>query len=117
MALLTLSSPMNDGPPLLLRNNVGTQNHWLGVHLVGKKSNPDAVGARVTYQSGDLKRSRMKVGGGSFLSSHDPRLVLGHRPANENRLARSEMAAAGRCGRALYEPSCRSLCHDCGGYR
>jgi len=24
-----------------------------------------------------LKRSRMKVGGGSFLSSHDPRMVLG----------------------------------------
>ncbi|MGB8583065.1 MAG: ASPIC/UnbV domain-containing protein [Candidatus Sulfotelmatobacter sp.] len=34
-------------------------------------------GARVTYHAGDLKRSRMKVGGGSHLSSHDPRLVLG----------------------------------------
>ena len=31
----------------------------------------------VTYQAGDLKRSRMKVGGGSYLSSHDPRMVLG----------------------------------------
>lgn len=29
------------------------------------------------YQAGDLKQSRMKVGGGSYLSSHDPRLVLG----------------------------------------
>jgi len=28
-------------------------------------------------QSGDLKRSRFKTGGGSFLSSHDPRVVLG----------------------------------------
>jgi hypothetical protein len=26
---------------------------------------------------GDFKRNRMKVGGGSFLSSHDPRVVLG----------------------------------------
>ena len=68
---------VNNGAPLLLRNNVGAENHWLGVGLVGKKSNPDAVGARVTYQSGDLKRSRMKVGGGSYLSSHDPRMVLG----------------------------------------
>ena len=67
----------NDGPPVLLQNKVGSQNHWLGVHLVGRKSNPDAVGARITYQAGDLKRERMKVGGGSFLSSHDPRLVLG----------------------------------------
>jgi enediyne biosynthesis protein E4 len=35
------------------------------------------LGARIAYQAGDLKRSRMKVGGGSFLSSHDPRIVLG----------------------------------------
>jgi enediyne biosynthesis protein E4 len=68
---------VNDGAPVLLRNNVGSQNHWLGVELIGKESNPDAVGARVTYQAGDLKRSRMKVGGGSFMSAHDPRLVLG----------------------------------------
>ena len=39
--------------------------------MTGKKCNPDAVGARVTYQAGDLQRSRTKVGGGSFLSSHD----------------------------------------------
>jgi hypothetical protein len=45
--------------------------------LIGKKSNPDGVGAKVTYQAGDLKRSRVKVGGGSYLSSHDPRIVLG----------------------------------------
>jgi hypothetical protein len=61
----------------LLQNNVGLENHWLGLKLIGKKANIDAVGAVVTYQSGDLKRSRMKVGGGSYLSSHDPRLVLG----------------------------------------
>jgi hypothetical protein len=67
----------NNGAPLLLRNTVGAENHWLGVRLVGKKCNRDAIGARVTYQVGDLKRSRMKVGGGSYLSSHDPRLVLG----------------------------------------
>jgi enediyne biosynthesis protein E4 len=68
---------VNNGAPILLKNNVGAQNHWLGVKLVGRKSNPDAVGARVTYQAQDLKRSRMKVGGGSYLSDHDPRIVLG----------------------------------------
>ena len=68
---------MNGGAPLLLRNQAGRRNHWLGLTLIGKKSNHDAVGARIRYQSGDLKRSRMKVGGGSFLSSHDPRIVLG----------------------------------------
>jgi hypothetical protein len=68
---------VNNGSPLLLRNNAGKQNHWLGVRLIGKKSNTDAIGARISYQSGDLKRSRTKVGGGSYLSSHDPRVVLG----------------------------------------
>ena len=67
----------NNEAPLLLRNNVGKLNNWLGVRLIGRKSNPDAIGARVSFQAGDLKRSQMKVGGGSFLSSHDPRMVLG----------------------------------------
>jgi enediyne biosynthesis protein E4 len=68
---------INDGAPLLLRNQAAQENHWLGINLLATKANRDAVGARLSYQAGDLKRSRMKVGGGSFLSSHDPRLVLG----------------------------------------
>jgi hypothetical protein len=68
---------INNGAPLLLRNNAGTQNHWLGLRLIGKKCNPDAIGARVSYQAGDLQQSRTKVGGGSYLASHDPRVVLG----------------------------------------
>jgi hypothetical protein len=67
----------NNEPPVLLHNNLGRQNHWLGVKLEGQKANRDAIGARISYQSGDLKSSRMKVGGGSYLSSHDPRIVLG----------------------------------------
>lgn len=31
---------INDGAPVLLRNAVGSQNHWLGIILVGAKSNP-----------------------------------------------------------------------------
>jgi len=68
---------VNDAVPLLLRNRAAEGHHWLGVRLVGKNCNRDAVGARITYQAGDLKRSRIKVGGGSYLSSHDPRIVLG----------------------------------------
>jgi hypothetical protein len=60
-----------------LKNVAAQGNHWLGVRLVGKKSNPDAIGARITWQAGDMKRSRLKTGGGSYLSSHDPREVLG----------------------------------------
>src|SRR5256884_2031891 len=68
---------MNGEAPLLLKNVAATGNHWLGVRLIGKKANPDAIGARIAWQAGDLKRTRLKVGGGSYLSSHDPREVLG----------------------------------------
>ena len=68
---------MNGEPPVLLKNNAAAGNHWLGVKLVGKKANSDAIGAKLTWTTGNLKRTQMKVGGGSYLSSHDPRMVLG----------------------------------------
>ena len=68
---------VNDGAPLLLRNHAGRRNHWLGVRLVGRKANPDAIGAKLTYRSGEFQRHRWISGGGSYLSSHDPRVVLG----------------------------------------
>jgi len=73
----------NNGAPLLLRNNATDENHWLGVRLIGTRSNIDAIGARITWQSGDFKRHRSKVGGGSYLSSHDPRMVLGVGPRKQ----------------------------------
>src|SRR5215468_8756487 len=68
---------VNDGAPVLLKNNAASGNHWLGIRLLGKKANPDAIGARVVWQAADLKRGRLKTGGGSYLASHDPRMVLG----------------------------------------
>jgi hypothetical protein len=44
----------NDAAPVLLRNNVGKQGHWIGVHLIGQKCNRDAVGARLRYQANCL---------------------------------------------------------------
>lgn len=67
----------NGEAPLLLRNDGGNRNNWLGLQLVATKSNPAAVGALITWQAGTLKRSRLKTGGGSYLSSHDPREILG----------------------------------------
>jgi hypothetical protein len=68
---------VNDGPPILLRNISCKHSHWLGIRLIGRKANIDAVGAKIVYQAGNLRRQVTKVGGGSYLSSHDPRLVLG----------------------------------------
>jgi len=67
----------NGMAPALLRNESGRENHWLGVKLQGKACSRDAVGALVTWSAGGLTRRRLKTGGGSYLSSHDPRLVLG----------------------------------------
>jgi hypothetical protein len=71
---------VNNGAPVLLKNVAADGNHWLGLHLIGKRCNPDAVGAHITWQAGDLKRSRLKTSGGSYLSSHDPRDILGLGP-------------------------------------
>jgi enediyne biosynthesis protein E4 len=67
----------NGEAPLLLRNEGGNRNNWLGLHLVSTRSNPEAVGATITWQASGVKRSRLKTAGGSYLASHDPREVLG----------------------------------------
>ncbi len=71
----------NGGAPLLLRNNAGDGNHWLGVKLQGTSCNRDAVGATITWSVGGKTRTRFKSNGGSYLSSHDMREVLGLGPA------------------------------------
>ncbi len=70
--------------PVLLRNNVGQKNSWLGLRLVGVKSNRDAIGAKLTLRAGGGKLVRWVTGGSSYLSSHDKRVLfgLGKVPAN-----------------------------------
>ena len=67
----------NGEAPLLLRNDAGRGAHWVGLKLQGVSCNRDAIGARITWSYGDVKRQRLKTSGGSYLSSHDPREVLG----------------------------------------
>jgi hypothetical protein len=68
---------INGGAPVLLRNRCGSGNHWLGVKLEGANCNRDAIGARITWSAGGVTRSKLKNGGGSYLSSHDRRELLG----------------------------------------
>ena len=68
---------VNGAAPLLLRNNAAKDNNWLGVTLEGVTCNRDAIGAKLFWTAGSVKRSRLKTSGGSYLSSHDPRVVLG----------------------------------------
>jgi enediyne biosynthesis protein E4 len=67
----------NGEAPLLLQNRAGAGNHWVGLHLRGVKCNRDAIGTRITWSAGGVKRTRLKNAGGSYLSAHDPRDILG----------------------------------------
>ena len=67
----------NGGAPVLLKNNAGEGHHWIGVRLQGTSCNRDAIGATITWSFGDVIRRRYKSNGGSYLSSHDMREVLG----------------------------------------
>jgi hypothetical protein len=84
---------VNNGPPVILKNLAAEGNHWLGLHLVGRNCNPDAIGARITWQAGDLRRTCLKTGGGSYLSSHDPAWSWGW----ERGLRSKNLRSAGRC--------------------
>ena len=67
----------NGEAPILLRNRAGEGNHWVGLKLEGRTCNRDAVGARLTWSVAGVKKTRLKTAGGSYLSSHDPREVIG----------------------------------------
>jgi hypothetical protein len=73
----------NGEAPLLLRNRAGDGHHWVGLRLEGTSCNRDAVGAVLSWSVGGRKRSRVKTSGGSYLSSHDPREVIGLGPASK----------------------------------
>jgi hypothetical protein len=64
-------------PPVLLRNDGGNRNHWLGIKLEGTKSNRDGVGARITVTAGGTRRVKQRLGGASYCSASDPRLLFG----------------------------------------
>ena len=66
-----------DGPPVVLRNN-GTKNHWIGFSLVGSRSNRNGFGARVfVTESSGRRRIFDATNAGSYLSSGDPRILVG----------------------------------------
>jgi hypothetical protein len=67
----------NNGPTRLYLNQVGNQNHWLGLKVTGK-SGRDMLGARieVTVSEKNVLRRRARTDG-SYLSANDPRVLVG----------------------------------------
>jgi len=67
----------NGQPGMLLRNDGGNRNHWVGLRLIGRRSNRDGIGARVRVFSGDLVQVDEVRSGSSYLSQNDLRLFFG----------------------------------------
>jgi hypothetical protein len=63
--------------PILLRNDGGNANHWLGLKLVGKDGPASAIGARVTVKSGHMEQVHINQWATSYLTNHDPRVHIG----------------------------------------
>ncbi len=64
-------------PPLLLRNDLKSANHWLQVKLTGTKSNRAAVGARLIVEFAGKKQAQAVISQSSFTSTSDFRLHFG----------------------------------------
>ncbi|HVH69798.1 MAG TPA: CRTAC1 family protein, partial [Candidatus Dormibacteraeota bacterium] len=98
----------NGEAPILLKNQAAKGNNWLGLKLEGLTCNRDAIGARILWRAGGKLRQRLKNNGGSYLSSHDLREVLGigtatqideleiHWPAPSKRIERLTKLAPNR---------------------
>jgi enediyne biosynthesis protein E4 len=67
---------MNE-PPLLLRNDLKSENNWLKIKLVGVKSNRSAIGSRVIVKFGGLKQMQEVSSQTSYYSHNDMRLNFG----------------------------------------
>ena len=61
------------GPPILLLNRGGGNNHWLSISLQGTRSNRDGYGARVSVN----RQTRVATSTGSYLCANDKRLHFG----------------------------------------
>jgi hypothetical protein len=61
----------------LLHNESRMPYHWIRLELHGTRSNRDAIGAKVALSVAGRQLVRHRKGGGSYMSSSDPRLHVG----------------------------------------
>jgi hypothetical protein len=65
------------GKGTLLRNVSTNTGHWIGIKLVGTKSNRDGIGARVEVFAAGKRHTAERVAGSGYLSQDDSRLHFG----------------------------------------
>lgn len=63
--------------PAILLNEGGNNNNWLGIELIGKGGQSDAIGANLTLSYGNQKLVRINQWSNTYLSNNDPRVHFG----------------------------------------
>jgi len=74
---ITVSHVDLSGTAVLLQNDGGNANNWIGLSLLGKDGQFGAIGAKVIVKSGDLTQVKINQWATSYLSSNDPRMHFG----------------------------------------
>jgi hypothetical protein len=67
----------NEGPIYILRNETEPQQHWLGLTLVGHKSNRDGIGASIKVTTASGSQWVTVTTSSSYLSASDKRAHFG----------------------------------------
>ena len=70
-------------PAVVLSNEIGSENTWLTVKLVGTDGNTDAIGAQVQLETDSMTLLREVICGASYLSGNDLHLTFGLGDASE----------------------------------
>lgn len=70
---------VKDGPHQLFRN-LGNENHWVEIDLVGRSPNRDAIGAVVEVLAGGRRQFRIQGGGMHRMSQNHVRIHFGLGP-------------------------------------
>lgn len=78
---ISISHVDNEAASVLLRNEGGNTNHWLGITLLGQNGPASAIAAKVTVIAGGEKSVYINQWATSYLSNNDPRLHIGLGPS------------------------------------
>jgi tetratricopeptide (TPR) repeat protein len=78
----------NHGPAVLLRNEGGTQNHWLRLLLKGLADNKSAIGTKVEVFAGGNRQKFEIAGSNGYLGQNSTDIVVGLGDAKEADIVR-----------------------------
>jgi len=68
---------LNDIPTLLRNGRPGADSHWIEIETIGRASNRNGIGAKITLEAGGRRWFREVHRDGSYCASQDPRTHFG----------------------------------------